>query len=378
MNKGNIAIARNQGDAKGSLMRKNSSGGSENRSDDSGSCSIGNNSFGFNFDAEDMATEEAMMANEQEESADAQAADIAVAGLTSIATTYTKEAQSECIVFQASCVFVIIFYTKNTNPSLSATAAAAANGSEPRQSSNLIMTLPNPGTVVSESSMTDCSDRPTKKAKKAVAINEDIREERNAREKERSFRISRQINEIRNLLSSGGVIVPKGTKSSVLTEAASYIRMLQQHQYRSEIDRHQLIQQMQTIGGGALGPEAASAIRHVAAQNGVWSLGNFGGVPPKSAMSYYQNNGSLQPNPTGSSGAPQQQQQQQPPAVDPAHLQVQTKIEDHECRLVFNSCSVGMVSFCHIEIIASLLRICKIVYTLISSSGNSFNGRCTY
>ena len=61
------------------------------------------------------------------------------------------------------------------------------------------------------------------------------REERNAREKERSFRISRQINDLRNLLSSGGVIVPKGTKSSVLTEAANYIRMLQQHQYRSEM-----------------------------------------------------------------------------------------------------------------------------------------------
>ena len=61
------------------------------------------------------------------------------------------------------------------------------------------------------------------------------REERNAREKERSFRIAKQINELRELLSSGGIIVPKGTKSSVLTEAANYIRMLQQHQYRSEM-----------------------------------------------------------------------------------------------------------------------------------------------
>jgi hypothetical protein len=65
--------------------------------------------------------------------------------------------------------------------------------------------------------------------------NEVKREERNAREKERSFRISKQINELRDLLSGGGVIVPKGTKSSVLTEAANYIRMLQQHQYRSEM-----------------------------------------------------------------------------------------------------------------------------------------------
>jgi len=72
-----------------------------------------------------------------------------------------------------------------------------------------------------------------KKAK--TKIDENKREERNAREKERSFRISKQINELRNLLSSGGVIVPKGTKSSVLTEAANYIRMLQQHQYRSEM-----------------------------------------------------------------------------------------------------------------------------------------------
>lgn len=72
-------------------------------------------------------------------------------------------------------------------------------------------------------------------ARKKKKLDDFKREERNAREKERSFRISRQINELRNLLSSGGVIVPKGTKSSVLTEAANYIRMLQQHQYRSEM-----------------------------------------------------------------------------------------------------------------------------------------------
>lgn len=71
--------------------------------------------------------------------------------------------------------------------------------------------------------------------KKAKKLDDSKREERNAREKERSFRISKQINELRSLLSSGGVIVPKGTKSSVLTEAANYIRMLQQHQYRSEM-----------------------------------------------------------------------------------------------------------------------------------------------
>jgi hypothetical protein len=73
------------------------------------------------------------------------------------------------------------------------------------------------------------------KRKYKTKENESKREERNQREKERSFRISKQITELRDLLSSGGVVVPKGTKSSVLTEAASYIRMLQQHQYRSEM-----------------------------------------------------------------------------------------------------------------------------------------------
>lgn len=278
------------------LSRKNSSnlsGGSGNNSDNSGICSIGNNSFGFNFD-----TEETMVApcTEQQQE-DAQAADNAVASLSSIA----KEAQ--------------------------AMERSSHGSSNDSRASSL-----NQAAVVSLSSGGDSQGPPSKKSRKNE-LGEDKREERNAREKERSFRISRQINELRNLLSSGGVIVPKGTKSSVLTEAANYIRMLQQHQYRSEIDRHQLVQQMQMIGSGALGPQAAKAIRHVAAQNGVWSLGNFGGVPPKSAMSYFQD-GSLQPNPTPSSTAADN------PAPDIAP--VQTKIEDHEYRFVFNSCSVGM------------------------------------
>jgi hypothetical protein len=84
-----------------------------------------------------------------------------------------------------------------------------------------------------DSVMSGESDK--KGGRKKKKLDDFKREERNAREKERSFRISKQINELRNLLSSGGVIVPKGTKSSVLTEAANYIRMLQQHQYRSEM-----------------------------------------------------------------------------------------------------------------------------------------------
>ena len=90
----------------------------------------------------------------------------------------------------------------------------------------------NSRTVSSHHASSSSKEQTSRKRK---TIDNFKREERNAREKERSFRISRQINELRSLLSSGGVIVPKGTKSSVLTEAANYIRMLQQHQYRSEM-----------------------------------------------------------------------------------------------------------------------------------------------
>lgn len=46
-------------------------------------------------------------------------------------------------------------------------------------------------------------------SKKKKPLTNERREERNMREKERSLKITQQIHELRNLLSSGGVIVPK-------------------------------------------------------------------------------------------------------------------------------------------------------------------------
>jgi hypothetical protein len=80
---------------------------------------------------------------------------------------------------------------------------------------------------------TSNSNNRTNKGKKP--LDDGKRVERNQREKERSYRITSQINELRSLLSTGGVIVPKGTKNAVLTEAANYIRILQQQQYKSEM-----------------------------------------------------------------------------------------------------------------------------------------------
>mmetsp|Transcript_3170 Transcript_3170/g.7009 ORF Transcript_3170/g.7009 Transcript_3170/m.7009 type:complete len:903 (-) Transcript_3170:432-3140(-) len=82
----------------------------------------------------------------------------------------------------------------------------------------------------------------------AASSGPDKRKERNAREKERSCRIAMQIDELRTLLSRGGVTVSKGTKSSVLSEAASYINILQQQQVQWEMDRQAMMQQMQQIG----------------------------------------------------------------------------------------------------------------------------------
>jgi Helix-loop-helix DNA-binding domain len=60
------------------------------------------------------------------------------------------------------------------------------------------------------------------------------REERNKREKLRSSNIAKQITELRDLLTSGGVTIPKGTKGSVLSEAANYIKLLQRNQTMTE------------------------------------------------------------------------------------------------------------------------------------------------
>lgn len=91
------------------------------------------------------------------------------------------------------------------------------------------------------------------------------------------------------------------------------------------------------IGGGALGQQAATAVRHVAAQNGVWSLGNFGGMPPKSAMMYHQPGGNQIPGDTASGTNASQQ-------ASPDGSILPNMVEEPDYRFVFNSCTVGMVS----------------------------------
>lgn len=97
------------------------------------------------------------------------------------------------------------------------------------------------------------------------------------------------------------------------------------------------------IGGGALGQPAATAVRHVAAQNGVWSLGNFGGVPPKSAMMYHQ--------PGVVPGEQTSDPNIQPITSAEGTLLPSTSMDVPDYRYVFNSSTVGMVSDCRIVIL---------------------------
>jgi len=173
--------------------------------------------------------------------------------------------------------------------------------------------------------------------KKKKPLSNERREERNLREKERSLKITQQIHELRNLLSMGGVIVPKGTKSTILSEVGNYIRLLQQQQYRSEMDKAQLVQEVQRIGNGAIGDKAAYAIRHAAAQNGVSSMANLpeGQTPTADP----------QPSAAGISGA------------------LADTLRDQEYRCVFDSCSVGMA----IATMGGSFIDCNLAFTELSS-----------
>jgi len=375
-----LNLIKSLGPKTGSETGENGSSNGGNNSDNSALVSIGNTSFGFNFDSEDgnnsgnnskaeqndigedsdgsgridskvpakastnaelapsaepmhdtsklSLTDSSNLSNgEKEASASAAhkaAAATAVENLKSIANSCISKKAEESKLSSRPLSRKRKASDKSGNDSGGYNSDDEGSGSKAqpvKTVSDESGAPPRGGSVATD------SQKGEPKGKKKKKLDTRKREERNAREKERSFRISKQINELRNLLSSGGVIVPKGTKSSVLTEAANYIRMLQQHQYRSEIDRHQLVQQIQLIGSGTQGTKAANAIRHVAAQNGVWSLGNFGGVPPKSAMtSFYQ----------APAGETPEMQPSDQDAVQP------TKINPSEYQFVFNACGVGM------------------------------------
>ena len=122
----------------------------------------------------------------------------------------------------------------------------------------------------------------------------------------------------------------QGTKSTILTETANYIRLLQQQSNRSEFEKQQLVQEVQRIGGGAIGQQASVAIRQVATQNGIDSVLGLGATP----------------NSVTSTSQP-----------------LQDSLVDRDFRIVFNSCSVGMA----IATMGGSFIDCNAAFTQLSS-----------
>ena len=74
----------------------------------------------------------------------------------------------------------------------------------------------------------------SKKRRKPQVLDESSRRERNAREQKRSLKLSNQITELQTLLATGGVAVPKGTKSEVLNHTIKYIQSMRLQHLRVE------------------------------------------------------------------------------------------------------------------------------------------------
>lgn len=90
------------------------------------------------------------------------------------------------------------------------------------------LALCSPASTLSDSaasSFTTRTTEPTKKRKRNLT--EEKRIQRNAREQARSNRLSQQFECLRTLLTNAGIIVPKGTKGSVLRRTMEYIQALQ-------------------------------------------------------------------------------------------------------------------------------------------------------
>lgn len=72
------------------------------------------------------------------------------------------------------------------------------------------------------------------RSKRRKLLSDDKRKERNAREQGRSNKISDQFAELRELMVTSGIVVPKGTKGAVLSVVLEYIRVLQQTRVNTE------------------------------------------------------------------------------------------------------------------------------------------------
>lgn len=151
------------------------------------------------------------------------------------------------------------------------------------------------------------------------------RVERNAREKERSGKINDQFNELKDLLAQNGIVVPKGTKGSILGITHQYILALQQAQRQKEQDTFSLQQQVEAIAKGSMGSEASRALFHSAQKQGLALDPTM--APPGVFLA--------------SSPQQQEQQQQEVPSSPPVYNPL-TSVGEADYPSVWHKCPAAM------------------------------------
>jgi Helix-loop-helix DNA-binding domain len=80
----------------------------------------------------------------------------------------------------------------------------------------------------------DSSDEKQQAKRRKRSLSDAKRVERNLREQARSNRLSEQFGDLRGLLVKAGIVVPKGTKGSILAIVGDYIRVLEQKRSATE------------------------------------------------------------------------------------------------------------------------------------------------
>ena len=164
---------------------------------------------------------------------------------------------------------------KHPSPITSKGASDLVNGKNTKDSSGATKDSPKKD----NSSSSQSNPKKRKFPPNQSNYNDGQRKARNAREQERSQKVSEQFTTLQDLLTESGLVVQRGTKSNVLSVALDYIQKLQKNHRQAEWDNQLLLQQIQSISKGSLGEQAARLIHNVAAQNGLSSNNSLVSLP---------------------------------------------------------------------------------------------------
>ncbi|CAB9496142.1 expressed unknown protein [Seminavis robusta] len=156
----------------------------------------------------------------------------------------------------------------------SSSGSGASIGEVTNASMHTVTSTTNDTGTISSTCTGTGTGRASKRARRRP-LTENKRLERNTREQERSNQVSKQFNELRDLLSKSGIIIPKGTKMAVLGISIEYIRALQEQQKQAEWKNQELASQIRQLAQGVHGEQSLRAIQHAGNSNAIWDLPSF-------------------------------------------------------------------------------------------------------